>query len=93
MVQAVFHASQPLFDRLVGDFELRGRDAAVVVFESDAVFAPDERRAFDAATCGDLGAAFARFGGFAGFGGEPVEGGLGGGEGAGLGLGLGAEGF
>lgn len=74
MVKAVFHPSQALLDRFVGDFELCRADSAVVVFESDAVFAPDERGALDAAARGDFGSAFAGFARFTGFGGEPVEG-------------------
>lgn len=65
-----------------------------MVFEAQAVVAPDEGGAAGAAAGGDARAAFARFAGLAGFGGEPVEGGWGGGEGAGGGVGgdEGAEG-
>jgi hypothetical protein len=41
MVQAVLHASQALLDGLVGDLELLRGDAAVVVFQADAVVAPE----------------------------------------------------
>lgn len=74
MVQAVLHASQALLDGLVGDLELLRGDAAVVVFQADAVVAPDEGCAACAAAGGNARAAFARFAGFAGFGGQPVEG-------------------
>ena len=82
MVEAVFESSEALTDGGVGDFELRGRDAAVVVLEAQAVVAPDEGGAAGAAASGDAWAAFARFAALAGFGGEPVEGMWGGGEGA-----------
>lgn len=73
MVEAIFEASETFLDGFVGDFELCGGDASVGVFESDAVGAPDECRAFGAAARGALGSAFAGFGGFAGFGDQPVE--------------------
>lgn len=82
VVESVFHTAQALLNRFVGDFERLGGDSAVVVFESDAVVAPDEGGAARAAACGYSRTAFARFGGLAGFGGEPVEGARGGGEGA-----------
>ena len=74
MVQAVLHASQALLDGFVGDLELLRGNAAVVVFQTDAVVAPDEGCAAYAAAGGNARAAFARFAGFAGFGGQPVEG-------------------
>ena len=54
-----------------------------MVFQADAVVAPDEGCAACATTGGYARAAFARFAGFAGFGHQPVEGSGGGGEGAG----------
>lgn len=59
MIKTVLHPSQALLDRLVCDFELLGADAAVVVFEPDAVVAPYQRGAACAAACGDAWAAFA----------------------------------
>lgn len=82
VVQAVLHASQALLDGLVGDFELLRGNAAVVVFQADAVVAPDEGCAACAAAGGNARAAFARFAGFAGFGSQPVERSGGRGEGA-----------
>ena len=64
-----------------------------MIFEPDAVVAPDEGGAARASTGGDAGPAFAGFGTLASFGGEPVERGRGGGEGAGGGGGGGQEGL
>jgi len=57
-----------LSDRGIGDFELGGRDTAVVVAEAQAIVAPDESGAARAAAGGDVRATFAGFGGLAGFG-------------------------
>ena len=82
VVEPVLGAAESFPDRLVGDFELLGGDAAVVVEEAQAVVAPDEGGALYATAGVDFGPAFAGFGAFAGSRREPVGAGWGGGEGS-----------
>jgi len=72
-VHAELHATQSLPDRLLGNAELVGGDAAVVVAHAQAIVTPYDGGAARAAAGGNAAAAFAGFARLAGFGGEVVE--------------------
>lgn len=78
--EAVPLAPEPPLDGLLGDGQLLGGDAAVVVPHAEPVVAPDDRGALGAAARRDMRAALAVLLGMAALRGEPVVGAWGCGE-------------